>query len=141
MGRAVECFMPFVPPKVTRDDMEAHVFWRNDKPVGVVRKNDRLMRAEDLMRPHVERIARATSCEPLRGRIRQTVRVQWPTGGVHYQGEPYTDPPGYDGWVSVLNDLCQSCGLITSDCHIFDAHVRKSYADPAGVFVRFREVP
>jgi Holliday junction resolvase RusA-like endonuclease len=93
------------------------------------------------MRPHVERIARATGCKPLCGRIRQTVRVCWPTNGVHANGEPYTEPPGYDGWVSVLNDLCQSCGVIASDCHIFDAHVYKVWADPAGVFVRFEEVP
>ena len=139
MGRVVQCFLPFVPPKVTHNDLEAYVYWRNDKPVAGIRKSDRLKAAEDMMRPYVERLGRMAGGIPLK-KCEQTVKICWPTGGRHEQGELCDEPPDYDNWVKAFNDICQDCGVIINDCYIAIAHVYKVWADPAGVFVRFREI-
>ena len=139
MPRAVQGFLPFVPPTVTHNAMEAYTFKRGGRVRAGLRKSDRLRGAEEMMRPYVERLA--ASCErPLRPPVEQTVKICWPTGGVHGQGEPRVDPPDYDNWVKTFNDLCEGAGILADDAHIASAHVYKLWADPAGVFVRFREI-
>lgn len=140
MARAVQCFLPFLPPTVTHNDLEAYTFKKGGKRIAAIRKSDRLRAAEDMMRPYVQRMADSSLCCPMRGPVAQTVKICWPCGGKHEQGEPRSDPPDYDNWVKTFNDLCESCGIITNDAHIVAAHVYKVWADPAGVFVRFEEI-
>lgn len=140
MGRRVQGFLPFVPPTVTHNDLEAYTFKRGGKVVASIRKSDRLKAAEDMMRPYVQRMAASEPCCPLKGAVAETLKVCWPTGGRHEQGEPRRDPPDFDNWAKTFNDLCESCGIITDDAHIVAAHVYKLWADPPGVFVRFEEI-
>lgn len=138
--RAVQAFLPFVPPTVTHNALEAYICRRNNKQVAAIRKSGRLKAAEDLMRPYVQKMADANWCCPLRGPVAQTLKVCWPTEGRHEQGEPRTDPPDLDNWEKTFNDLCESCHVISDDAHIVAKHSYKLWADPAGVFVRFEEV-
>lgn len=142
MGRAVQGFLPFVPPTVTHNALEAYTFRRGGKTKAAVRKSDRLKRAEDMMRPYVERLAKSSACCPIRGKVTETLKICWPTEGVHEQGELRDDPPDLDNWIKTFNDLCEACGVISNDAHVVRyKDVCKVWADPAGVFVRFEEIP
>lgn len=140
MGRSVQAFLPFVPPTVTHNDLEAYTFKRGGKTIAGIRKSNRLKDAEDLMRPYVHRMVESSACCPLSGAVRETVKVCWPTMGKHAQGEPMTDVPDIDNFIKTFNDLCQLCGAITNDSHVADLRATKAWADPAGVFVRFEEI-
>lgn len=140
MARSVQAFLPFVPPTVTHNDLEAYTFKRGSKTIASIRKSDRLKEAEDLMRPYVRRMAEQSICCPLSGKLRETVKVCWPTRGRHEQGEPHTDVPDIDNFIKTFNDLCQRCGVIENDSSVADLHASKAWADPAGVFVRFEEI-
>ncbi len=139
MGRSVQAFLAFVPPRVTHNDLEAYTFKRGGKVRAGIRKSDRLRDAEDMIRPHVQRMAERVS-RPMSGKIAERVKVCWPTGGRHEQGEPMGDAPDLDNWVKTFNDICESCGIIEDDRLVVDLHVTKAWADPAGVFVRFEEL-
>lgn len=138
--KAVQAFLPFVPPTVTHNALEAYTFKRKGKVLASIRKSDRLKAAEDLMRPHVRRMAESASGLPLTGPVRETLKICWPTDGRHSQGEPRTDPPDLDNWEKTFNDLCEEAGIVSDDAHIVDKHSYKLWADPAGVFVRFEEL-
>jgi len=140
VGYSVQSFLPFIPPTVTHNDLEAYTFKRGGKIKAKIRKTERLRDAEDLMRPYVQRFAEASLHIPLRPPVEQTVKICWPTGGVHEQGELRITPPDYDNWVKTFNDLCERAGIIVNDSHIAIAHIHKVYADPAGVFMKFREI-
>lgn len=142
MGRAVQAFLPFVPPTVTHNDLEAYTYKDKDGKVRAgIRKSDRLKAAEDAMRPYVRRWVEQMTCCPLHGPVIETLRICWPTDGRHEQGEPRDDPPDLDNWIKTFNDLCESCGAISDDAHVVKyKDVVKVWADPAGVFVRFEEV-
>ena len=135
--RAVQAFLPFVPPRVTHNDLKASLKYVNGRPVPFIRKSDRLRRAEDDMRPHVAKIAPDF---PLRGPLRERVKICYPTGGKHGQGEPMTCKPDLDNWIKPFNDLLEECKVINNDAHIADVHVMKLWADPAGVWVRLEEI-
>ena len=136
----VQGFLPFVPPTVTHNDLEAYTVRRGNKTIAKIRKSDRLKAAEDMMRTYVERLADGCDALPLRGAVRETVKVCWPCEGRHEQGEPRCDPPDIDNFVKTFNDLCESCGIVTCDAHVVDLRASKAWADPAGVFVRFEEI-
>lgn len=138
--RAVQAFLAFVPPTVTHNDLEAYTLRRGGKTIAAIRKSDRLKEAEDLMRPHVQRFREGKKFCPLRGPLRETLKVCWPTDGKHEQGAPRTEPPDLDNWVKTFNDLCEHARLISNDAHVVDLRVIKVWADPAGVFVRFEEI-
>ena len=141
MGRAVQAFLPFVPPTVTHNDLEAYTYKSDGKTHAGIRKSRRLKAAEDAMRPYVQRWADSMACCPMRGPVVETLKVCWPTDGRHEQGEPRSDPPDLDNWIKTFNDLCESCGVISNDAHVVGYRsVCKCWADPAGVFVRFEEV-
>ena len=140
MPSAVQGFLPFVPPTVTHNALEAYTFKRQGKVKAGIRKSERLKEAEDMMRPHVQRLARSSACCPIKGAVVETLKVCWPCEGRHKQGEPRTDPPDLDNWEKTFNDLCEAEGLITCDAHIVAKHTYKLWADPPGVFVRFEEV-
>ena len=135
--RAVQAFLPFVPPRVTHNDLKAAIKYVNSRPVPYIRKSDRLRAAEDDMRPHVAKIAPDM---PLRGPLREVLKVCYPTGGKHAQGEPMTNKPDLDNWIKPFNDILQDCKVIRDDAHIADMHVTKVWADPAGVWVRVEEI-
>lgn len=138
--RAVQAFLAFVPPTVTHNDLEAYTLRRSGKTIAAIRKSDRLKEAEDLMRPHVQRFRASVHCCPLRGPIRETVKICWPTDGKHKQGEPRVDPPDIDNWIKTFNDLCEDAHIISNDVHVADLRASKAWSDPAGVFVRFEEI-
>ena len=140
MGKSIAGFLPFVPPTVTHNSLKAYTVKRGGKVVARIRKSDKLKAAEDMMRPYVERLARGKDYLPLRGAVRETVKVCWPCGDAHEQGEPRIDPPDLDNWVKTFNDLCEQAGIITCDAHVVDEHLSKAWADPAGVYVKFEEV-
>lgn len=141
MGRAVQGFLPFVPPTVTHNDLEAYTFRRDGKMRAGIRKSDRLKAAEDMMRPYVQRLAESMTCCPLRGKVVETLKICWPTDGEHEQGEFRDDAPDLDNWIKTFNDLCESCGVISDDKHVVRyKDIVKVWADPAGVFVRFEEI-
>lgn len=140
MGRVVQVFLPFVPPTVTHNDLEAYTFKRKGKTKAGIRKSDRLKSEEDRMWPYVERAARGWSCVPLRPPVRETLKICWPTEGKHEQGELRIDPPDLDNWEKTWHDLVERAGIVTNDSHIADKRSIKAYADPAGVFVRFEEI-
>ena len=141
MGRVVQVFLPFVPPTVTHNDLEAYTFKRKGKTRAGIRKSDRLKHEEERMWPYIERAARGWSCVPLKPPVRETLKICWPTEGKHEQGELRCDPPDLDNWMKTFNDLCEQCGIISNDAHIVRyKDVYKVWADPAGVFVRFEEV-
>ena len=141
MGRAVQGFLPFEPPTVTHNDLEAYTYTRGKKTYAGIRKSDRLKAAEDMMRPYIKRLADSFICCPIKGPVVETLKVCWPTEGKHEQGELRCDPPDLDNWMKTFNDLCEQCGIISNDAHIVRyKDVYKVWADPAGVFVRFEEV-
>lgn len=139
-AHVVQSFLPFLPPTVTHNDLEAYTFRRGGMTKAGIRKSDRLKEAEDMMRPYVQRMAKSSLHVPLRAPVEQTVKICWPCGDAHAQGEPRIEPPDYDNWIKTFNDLCEKAGIIVNDSHIVAAHVYKLWADPAGVFVRFREI-
>lgn len=140
--RAVQGFLPFVPPTVTHNALEAYTFRRGGKVCAGIRKSDALKAAEDMMWPYVQRLADASSCCPLKGPVIETLKICWPCGDKHRQGEVRTDPPDLDNWIKTFNDLCEKCGIISDDAHVVGyRNVGKYWADPAGVFVRFEELP
>lgn len=140
MGRVVQVFLPFVPPTVTHNDLEAYTFKRGKKTKAGIRKGDKLKEAEDMMWPYIERAARGWSCVPLKPPVRETLKICWPTEGKHGQGELRIDPPDLDNWEKTWHDLVERAGIVTNDSHIADKRSIKAYADPAGVFVRFEEI-
>ncbi len=140
MGRSVQSFLTFVPPKVTHNDLEAYTTKAGGKTVARIRKSDRLKEAEDMMRPHVERMSEKYGRPRLAGPLAQLVKVCWPTEGRHEQGEYMCEKPDADNWVKAFNDLCEHAGLIQNDKLVCVLHIEKMYADPAGVFVRFQEL-
>ena len=141
MGSAVQGFLPFVPPTVTHNDLEAYTFRRGSKLVAGIRKSDRLKAAEDMMRPYVRRLAESSACCPIRGKMAETLKICWPTDGEHEQGEFRDDAPDLDNWIKTFNDLCESCGVIDDDRHVVRyKDIVKVWADPAGVFVKFEEI-
>ena len=140
MARAVQGFLPFEPPTVTHNDLEAHVYRRGGKTCAGIHKSERLKDAEDMMRPYVKRLADASICCPLKGAVKETLKICWPTGGRHRQGELRIDPPDLDNWEKTFHDLCEECGIVTDDAHIAYKTTMKVWADPCGVFVRFEEV-
>lgn len=140
MGRVVQVFLPFVPPTVTHNDLEAYTFKRKGKTRAGIRKSDRLKHEEDRMWPYIERAASGWSCVPLKPPVRETLKICWPTEGKHEQGELRIDPPDLDNWEKTWHDLVERAGIVTNDSHIADKRSIKAYADPAGVFVRFEEI-
>ncbi len=143
MGRAVQAFLPFVPPTVTHNDLEPYAYKtkRGGKQAAGIRKSDRLKAAEDMMRPYVQRMADSSLCCPMRGPLVETLKICWPTDGRHEQGEFRLDPPDLDNWIKTFNDLCERCGVMSNDAHVVRYRdVCKVWADPAGVFVRFEEI-
>ena len=140
MGRAVQTFLPFVPPTVTHNDLEPYTYRRGGKTRAGIRKSDRLKDAEDMMRPYLERVASGWSCVPLKPPVRETLKICWPTDGKHKQGELRIDPPDLDNWEKTWHDLVESVGIVANDSHIVDKRSVKVWADPAGVFVRFEEI-
>lgn len=141
MARAVQGFLPFEPPTVTHNDLEAYTFKRGGKTVAKIRKSDRLKEAEAMMRPFVQRLADSSLCCPIKGPVIETLKVCWPTNGRHRQGEPRCNPPDLDNWEKTFNDLCERCGIVSNDAHIVAKHTYKLWSDPCGVFVRFEEIP
>lgn len=139
MARAVQAFLPFLPPHVTHNDLEAYTYKRGGRTIAGIRKSDRLKGAEDMMRPYVERLARADAC-PMTGALRMTVKVCFPRGD-HEQGEPHTVPPDLDNFIKTFQDLCQRCHVIDNDSRVAELRACKVWADPPGVFVRFEEIP
>ena len=141
MSKRVQAFLPFVPPTVTHNDLEAYTYRRGGRTYAGIRKSDRLKAAEDAMRPHIQRWAEAMTCCPLRGKVAETLKICWPTEGKHEQGEFRDDAPDLDNWIKTFNDLCESCGVISDDAHVVRyKDVVKVWTDPAGVFVRFEEI-
>lgn len=139
MGRAVQGFLPFVPPTVTHNDLEAYTVKRRGKVTASIRKSKRLKAAEDMMRPYVQRLAAAWCC-PIKGAVVETLKVCWPCEGKHADGEPRTDPPDLDNWEKTFNDLCEREGIISCDAHIVAKHSYKLWSETPGVFVRFEEI-
>lgn len=140
MGRRVQGFLPFEPPTVTHNDLEAYTFSRGKNVKAGIRKSARLKHAEDLMWPYIERMARTWPCTPLRPPVRETLKICWPTEGKHDQGELRIDPPDLDNWEKTWHDLIERAGIVKNDAHIADKRSVKVWADPAGVFVRFEEI-
>lgn len=138
--RSVSCFLPFVPPRVTHNDLEAYMKRVNNKMVAAIRKSDRLKAAEDMMRPYVQRMADGMRCGTLDGAICETVKICWPTNGRHEQGEPMLEKPDIDNWIKTFNDLCERCKVIKDDKLVAELHTKKAWSDPAGVFIKFEEI-
>lgn len=138
--RSIQGFLPFEPPTVTHNALEAYKFRLGGHTKAGIRKSERLKDAEDMMRPYIRRLAESSLCCPIKGPVIETLKICWPTNGKHRQNEPRTNPPDLDNWEKTFNDLCEKCGIITDDAHIVAKHTYKMWADPAGVFVRFEEI-
>ncbi len=137
----MQAFLPFVPPTVTHNDLEAYtVKAKSGKVVAKVRKSDRLKDAEAMMLPYLQRMARSWSCVPLKPPVAETLKICWPTDGKHEQGELRIDPPDLDNWEKTWHDLVQRAGIVKDDAHIAYKTCMKVWADPGGVFVRFKEI-
>lgn len=138
--RSVAGFLPFVPPTVTHNDLEAYTTKRKGRTVACIRKSDRLRAAEDMMWPYVLRLKESSWGLPLKRPVRETLKISWPCGESHKQGEPRSDAPDLDNWVKTFNDLCERAGIISCDAHIVEEHLYKAWAEPAGVYVKFEEI-
>ena len=137
MSKSVQCFLPTPPPNVTHNDLKAFVTYVNGRAMAKIRKSDRLKAEEDRLRPY---IAKIRPSEPLSGKLRETVKVVWPTNGEHEQGEPKETKPDADNVIKTFNDLLESCHVIENDAMVCDLRVQKMYGDPAGIWVRVEEI-
>ena len=136
-GRAVQGYLPFVPPETTRSDMRAYVSMLNGKPKPHLGRSERLRRAEDLMGPHIRRLR---PDRPLTGALRETLRICYPTGGEHAQGEAMTEWPDLGGWAEMFNWMCQARGVMDGSAHVTEMRLQKVWADPPGVYVKIEEL-
>lgn len=132
--RKVEFFAPVLLDHASHNRLEA--FRRKDGSVGI-RKSDSLKEAEARIEAHVAYHAPAA---PLEGPLSAELRMCWPTGGRHAQGEPKPTPPDMDNVEKVVWDVLQRLGFFASDAQIFAKSVCKMWSDPAGVYVRIEEL-
>ena len=78
-GRAIETFLPMVPPRVTHNDLEVH---RHGKATTIGKSAD-LREAEASLGARVAKVAPDV---PLSCPLRLQGRVCWPCGARHGQG-------------------------------------------------------
>lgn len=131
-GRAVQAFLPMVPPRVTHNDLEVHRVGER----ATIGKSSELREAEAALSARVSKVAPS---EPLEGPIRLQVRFCWPTG-THQQGEPMTEKPDADNLVKTFQDVLSRCHVMRDDRLVVDLSVAKAWADPAGIWFRAEEV-
>ena len=129
-ARVVQGFLAMEPPTVTHNDL---VVRRGRGGKRFVGKSDRLREAEDSICARLMRIAPE---EPMRGPVRVTVRLCFPTDGRHAQGEPMDDVPDLDNVFKTLGDCMTRCGLVEDDRLIVQLSLAKAWSDPAGIWVR-----
>jgi Holliday junction resolvase RusA-like endonuclease len=134
MSRSVQCFLPTPPPSVTHYALEIR---RGKGRQMFIGKSDRLRAEEDRLRPYVAKLA---PDRPLSGKLRETVKLVWPTNGEHEQGEPKETKPDADNVIKTFNDLLETCHVIVNDAMICDMRIQKMYGDPAGIWVRVEEI-
>jgi len=132
-ARAVEAFLPMVPPRVTHNDLEVH---HHGKAV-TIGKSAELREAEDALGARVARVAPGS---PLVGPLRLQVRFCWPTGTSHRQGEPMRSKPDADNLLKTFQDVLARCRVIADDKDVVDLSVAKAWADPAGIWFRVEEL-
>jgi Holliday junction resolvase RusA-like endonuclease len=133
-GRAIETFLPMVPPRVTHNDLEVHRVGGGRATIG---KSADLREAEAALGARVAKVAPDV---PLSGPLRLQVRVCWPCGGRHGQGEPMRDKPDWDNFAKTFQDVLARCHVIRDDKDVVDARVAKAWADPAGIWFRVEEL-
>ena len=129
-ARVVQGFVAMVPPTVTHNDLMVR---RGRGGKCYIGKSDRLREAEDAICARLRHIA---PDEPVSGPARVTVRLCFPTGGRHAQGEPMADVPDLDNVFKTLGDCMVRCGLIEDDRLIVQLSLAKAWSDPAGIWVR-----
>lgn len=129
-ARVVQGFVAMVPPTVTHNDLMVR---RGRGGKCYIGKSDRLREAEDAICARLRHIA---PDEPVAGPARVTVRLCFPTGGRHAQGEPMADVPDLDNIFKTLGDCMVRCGLIEDDRLIVQLSLAKAWSDPAGIWVR-----
>ena len=126
----VQGFLAMEPPTVTHNDL---VVRRGRGGKCFVGKSDRLREAEDAICARLRRIAPE---EPVRGPVRVSVRLCFPTRGRHAQGAPMDDVPDLDNTFKTLGDCMIRCGLVEDDRLIVQLSLAKAWSDPAGIWVR-----
>lgn len=131
-GRAVEAFLPMVPPRVTHNALEVHRVGGR----ATIGKSADLREAEAAL---TARVAKVAPSESLDGPIRLQVRFCWPTG-THPQGAPMTDKPDADNLAKTFQDVLARCRVIADDKDVVDLSVAKAWADPAGIWFRAEEL-
>ena len=131
--RAVEAFLPMVPPRVTHNDLEIH---RHGKAV-TIGKTAELVEAEAAIEA---RVAKVVPEQPLVGALRLQVRFCWPCGASHLQGEPMRSKPDADNLAKTFQDVLARCRVIADDKDVVDLSVAKAWADPAGIWFRAEEI-
>lgn len=132
-GRAIETFLPMVPPRVTHNDLEVHRVGGGRATIG---KSADLREAEAALEARVAKVAPDV---PLSGPLRLQVRFCWPTG-THPQGAPMTDKPDADNLAKTFQDVVTRCHVIKDDKDVVDLSVAKAWADPAGIWFRVEEL-
>ncbi len=134
MGRAVEAFLPMVPPKVTHNALEIHRGRGGRVSIG---KSSELREAEVSLWTRAVKVAPS---EPLQGALRLQIRFCWPCGARHAPGEPMCDKPDADNLVKTFQDVLARAKIITDDKDVVDLSVAKAWADPAGIWFRVEEI-
>lgn len=131
----VEAFVAVSLDGASHNDLEPYV--RRGDGKARIRKGDALAEAEERILP---RLAPFAPDEPLEGPLRAELRMCWPTGGEHAQGEPKATKPDCDNVEKVLWDLMERLGFFRDDAQIVDKRVAKMWADPMGFYFEIEEV-
>lgn len=130
----IEFFEPLIPPNVTHNDLMAVA--RKGGKAAII-KSAALNSVESKWESY---LAKHAPQKPLEGPIVAEVRICWPTGGNHAQGEPKDTKPDLDNVEKTLWDVMQKLGYFKGDQQIVYKTTSKMWSDPAGIYVRMEEV-
>lgn len=130
----IEFFEPMVPPNVTHNDLLA-VPRTNGKAALV--KSQALKSAESKWEAH---LAKHAPEKPLCGPVALEMRICWPTGGKHGQGDWHAVKPDADNVEKVVFDVLGKLKYFENDSRIAIHTTAKLWSDPAGIYVRMEEL-
>jgi Holliday junction resolvase RusA-like endonuclease len=132
--RVLSGFVAMVPPTVTHNDLVVREGRGGRRYIG---KSDRLREAEDAI---CARLARMAPERPMTGPVEVEVRVCFPAGEAHGQGEPMTSKPDVDNVLKTLLDCMVRVGIIEDDRRVVSLTALKAWMDPPGFWLRVRRV-